>query len=304
MKFGLHLDNANSRDATALLSSWLAMVRTADAAGFDYVSVVDHLVPFPNHRSSDLTLFDPWQLLATFAGITSKVTLLTLVTNAPNTHPARLAKQVATLDVISEGRTMVGLGAGGYQADDAAISSGARAFQVRYEQLAECIDVLELLWHGKETTTHGPYYPVGELVSAPQPQARPRLLIAGKSKPILRLVADKASASNFAFTNLSDLKLLMQRLTEILASAARPLTEIEITVLDRVFIGDSDSQAQQAWQSAGAPAVYGHPGLVGAADSLVQSISQLEAAGVNTLFLMFNDSGSLQQFSQEVLPRC
>lgn len=303
MKFGLHLDHAHTGNPNTITSNWLESVLIADAAGFDYVSVVDHLVPFPEFRPREVPLLDPWQLLSAFAVQTKSVTLLTLVSNGSIAHPSRLTKQAATLDLLSSGRMMLGLGAGGYEADEAALGIDGRSQSERYARLQECIDVVTELWTGKEVSVHGEYFNLGAYTSSPTPSDGPKILIAGKSKAILRLAANKASACNFAFPDTGALEALIKDLQPFLNEAGKNLSDFEVTLLDRVFIGPSDSKANEAWQAAGAPVVNGHPGLIGGVAKLVRDIEALQQHGADTLFCMFQDLSSLKRFSEDVLPQ-
>ena len=134
MKFGIHLDCAQPADAIELLTEWRRSVVFADQHGFDYVSVVDHHVPFPSFRPANAPLFDPWQLLATYALETKHLALLTLVSNGSVVHPTKLAKQAATLDVLSGGRAILGIGAGGYTSDEDALGIHNRSQKERNAQ--------------------------------------------------------------------------------------------------------------------------------------------------------------------------
>lgn len=302
MKFGLHLDNATATDAAAVIDTWLNGVSIADAAGFSYVSVVDHQVPFPEIRTRQAVLFDAWQVLSAIAMETENVTLLTLVTNGSLVHPVKLAKQAATLDVLSRGRMLLGLGAGGYARDEAALGLTRATQSERYARLTECIELVQALWRGREVTYRGDHYALERYISSPVPVKSPRLLVAGKSERILQLVASRASACNFAFTGVQQLDALMRNLTTALEAADRPGENVEVTLLDRVFPGTSNEAALQAWRAAGAPVVNGHPGLIGSVEHLVEEISRLQHAGADTLFCMFNDMPALRLFAQEVLP--
>ncbi len=303
MKFGLHLDNAHTRSPGATISNWRESASIADATGFDYVSVVDHLVPFPRFRQRDVPLFDPWQILSALAVLTRNVTLLTLVSNGTISHPVRLAKQAATLDALSNGRMMLGLGAGGYDLDEAAIGIDARSQRERYTRLGECADLVMSLWSGQEVSYQGNCYTLDRYTSSPAPLHTPSLLIAGKSMEILRIAASKASACNFAFADLRELDALIKNLGTFLDDTGSSLAEFDVTLLDRVFIGASDGEARRAWQAAGAPTVNGNPGLIGGVAKLIQDITALEQAGANTLFCMFHDVRSLRHFAEGVLPQ-
>lgn len=304
MKFGLHLHDTLSLDPDAVISNWQEMVSAADTQGFEYVSVSDHLVPFPNLKARNTPLFDPWQLLAAYACQTQQVTLLTLASNASIHHPTSVAKRAVTLDRLSHGRMMLGLGAGGYTPDEAAVGQLRTSQTERYARLGECIDTVQKLWTGEEVSVESQFVSLLGYTSAPAPVHSPRILIAGKSQAILSLAATRGSACNFAFADPEQTQALVSRLERLLSNAQRSLKDFEVTLLDRVFIADSDASAKRAWQGAGSPVVHdGHPGLIGGPETLIHRLSQLEQAGANTVFCMFQDVASLRHFSEEVMTR-
>lgn len=303
MKFGLHLDSTGAGNAAALYAQWSEQVQLCDAAGFKYVSVVDHLVPFPGFKPVMTPLFDAWQMLTAFAVQTTNVTLLTLVHNAPLSHPVRLAKQAATLDVISQGRMMLGLGAGGYPADDAALNLIGRSQQERYARLSESIEIVRSLWRGQAVSFRGAWYELDEIHSSPVPGRDPELLLAGRSDAILRLVAQHGDACNFAFLPEDGIIERVSRLASLVQDTPRTLQDIEVSVLDRIYIGRSENDALKSWRDAGAPKVNDHAGLVGSAENLISRIHALQQAGVETLFCMFPDLSALQLFAVSVLPQ-
>ena len=87
-----------------------------------------------------------------------------------------------------------------------------------------------------------------------------------------------------------------------LNAEAKNLSDIEVTLLDRVFIGATDEEAKRAWEAGGAPIVNGHAGLIGGVEKLVRDISELEKLGANTIFCMFQDLEALRRFSEDVVP--
>ena len=296
MKFGLHLDNGSAHDVETLLTEWRAMVQLADTSGFQYVSVVDHLAPFPDFRARDLPLLDSWQLLSTYAGLTSNVTLFSLVNNGSLRHPVRLAKQLSSLDVLSEGRMAFGVGAGGYDLDEDALGFTVSEARERYARLDECISLVRKLWRGEPVTYQGEFYSLQEVVSSPVPRHDPMVLVAGKSARILNIGARAASAINFAFPTNKELTGLVRALEAELDQEGRSLQDFEVTVLDRIFLSET------SWQASGAPVVNGHPGLVGSARELVDLIKKRQELGMDTLLCMFPDLKSLRVFVHDVLP--
>ena len=302
MKLGLHLDNANTYETNELLANWREMVAIADSGGFDYVSVVDHLVPFPSFRSNALPLLDPWQLLASFAVLTNKVTLLTLVSNGSLIPPVRLAKQIASLAALSGDRVMLGIGAGGYELDEAALGLAKRNQVTRYEYLQESLEVIQRLWAEEFVTFAGRHHQLESVTSSPRPNQTPDILIAGKSRRVLELAAEYGAACNFAFTGEDELQILIDSVDTLLHAQGRARSGFDVTLLDRVFLDATTAEAEARWQAAGSPLVNGHRGLVGSAEELLTQFSRLQNIGVDTLFCMFQTPIDVERFCREVVP--
>ena len=177
--------------------SWQEARDTAiaiDRLGFDSVWVCDHLygIPFPN-----LPIFEAWSELAAVAAITEKVELGTLVTPPYFRHTAVFAKQLATIDHVSNGRTICGLGAGWFDAEFRAYGLEFPAVGKRLKALEEMCVVLKRMWTEPSVTFHGEHVSVDEVICEPKPIRRPRILIGGGGeKVLLRIAAEHADIWN------------------------------------------------------------------------------------------------------------
>src|SRR5438552_15911562 len=141
-----------------------------DRLGFDSVWVCDHLygVPLPN-----LPIFEAWSELAAVAAITERVELGTLVTPPFFRNPAVLAKQVATIDHIAGGRTIVGLGAGWFASEFEAYGCPFPSLGARLGALEEAAQVLRSLWAEERTPFEGQHCVAREAICEPKPVRRP-----------------------------------------------------------------------------------------------------------------------------------
>lgn len=152
-----------------------------DELGFDWLLTSDHLVASGDHEADpEGPIFEAWQLLAGWATLTHRVSLGVMVSGVMLRHPALLAKMAATLDHVSGGRAICGLGAGwfGYEAEMYGIPWPSRG--ERLARLEEVAAIVRSLLDEPRTTHQGRYYRLSDAVAAPKPiQPRLPLLIGG-----------------------------------------------------------------------------------------------------------------------------
>ena len=188
----------------------------ADERGFDSCWAFDHFVPMGRVRSGDI--FEAWTLLAAMAQATTRVRIGTLVTGNIYRHPGILAKMAATVDHVSGGRLIMGLGAGGDAYADAMLGLPAYPARERIERLGEACHVLSLLWTAETATFTGKYYRLDQALSDPKPLQRPRppLRIGSSGERYgLRVVAEHADVWMNASLRPDDLDELT-RLSRVL----------------------------------------------------------------------------------------
>jgi alkanesulfonate monooxygenase SsuD/methylene tetrahydromethanopterin reductase-like flavin-dependent oxidoreductase (luciferase family) len=165
----------------------------ADQGGFDSCWAFDHFVPMGRDRTGDI--FEAWTLLAAMAQLTHRVRLGTLVTGNTNRHPGILAKMAVTVDHLSAGRLIMGLGAGGDEYADTMLGLPNYPARERIERLAEACRILKLLWTEGAVTFTGEHYQLEQAVSDPKPVQRPHPPIwigSGGERYGLRVVAEHA----------------------------------------------------------------------------------------------------------------
>ena len=157
----------------------------AEDAGWDAVFVWDHLAFAWGVPSADA-----WVSLAAVAQATRRIRIGTAVAVPPRHRPASLASAVASLDLLSEGRFVLGAGLGGVEAEFAAFGDVADPV-IRAAQLDESLDVMARLWSGEPVHHNGEHYTVDGVTLAPTPVQRPRVpvWIGGASRPALRRAA-------------------------------------------------------------------------------------------------------------------
>ncbi len=162
----------------------LALSRLGEELGFDSLSFYDHLYLLD---SEDQFCLEAWSLLSALALNTKKVKLLSLVTNDLFLHPGILAKIAATVDNLSRGRLIFGIGAGWYKKEAIDFGYSFPDAKTRIEMLGESIQVISKLWAKDKTTFKGRYYTLEKAESLPKPFQKPHppILIGGKGRKLL-----------------------------------------------------------------------------------------------------------------------
>ncbi len=184
VRFGLFLSQSGrSWDET------LARFQQAEALGFDHAWLVDHLTPTAG--SPDRPMHEAWTLLAAIAASTKRIRLGVLVTSNTFRHPAILAKQAVTVDHVSGGRLVLGLGAGWHVDEHRRYGIDLPSPAERVDRLEEAIQILIALMGAERTTYAGLHYRLDDAPLEPKPLQKPRipLLIAAHRPRMLRLAA-------------------------------------------------------------------------------------------------------------------
>ena len=118
---------------------------------------------------------------------TSRITVAPFVINVMNRHPAVLARMASTLQIVSGGRLILGIGIGGHPDEHAALGIPFPAAPERVARLEEAVAVIRAMWTGGPVTRPSPFYPLDEAYSRPDPRSVPRILIGGETAPGARL---------------------------------------------------------------------------------------------------------------------
>lgn len=190
------------RDERRRLGEQLAEIaEAADAGGLHTLWVADHLLQADPYgaRPGETEMFEAYTTLGFLAARTSRVRLGTLVTAVTFRPPALLVKAVTTLDVLSDGRAMFGVGAGYHGEEAAAMGLSLPPVRQRFDMLDELLQIAQRMWAGDESPFHGRYYTLEAPVGSPLPISTPHppILIGGTGeKRTLPLVAQYADLCN------------------------------------------------------------------------------------------------------------
>jgi len=247
MKLGLHIAATDWEGGARGLGSRLAeIVEAAEAAGFDAISVVDHVWQHPIMGGPELNEIEAYTTLGFIAARTRRVRLLTLVTAASYRHPGLLAKMVTTLDVLSGGRALLGIGAGDYPEEAAGLGLPFPALGERFEILEETVQACLRMWDGEQgdgRPVHGKHVRLERPLNLPQSLSRPHppiLIAGGGERRTLPLVARYADACNVPPSPEIPRKLeLLRRLCE---QEGRDYAAIEKTAPFGFDVGEDGSK--------------------------------------------------------------
>jgi F420-dependent oxidoreductase-like protein len=200
VKLGLHISDFTWPGGAPRLGAVLADVASAaDQAGFDRISVMDHLWQISVIGPPEHEMLEAYTTLGYLAGHTRRAKLLTLVTGVVYRDPGLLAKAVTTLDVLSGGRAMLGIGAAWNEEESRGLGLLFPPTAECFERLEEALQIVRQMFSGDEKAYDGKHYRLGRLLNSPAPLSRPYppiLIGGGGEKKTLLLVAKYADACN------------------------------------------------------------------------------------------------------------
>jgi F420-dependent oxidoreductase-like protein len=169
--------------------------------------LADHFFQMEALGPAEDPFLEGYTSLGFLAGQTTTIDLALLVTGVTYRYPGVLAKAVTTLDVLSQGRSMLGLGAAWYDREHAALGIPYPPLSTRFEMLEETLQICRQMWSDDDGPYTGKHYQLAETICAPQPIRRPPVLIGGDGeKKTLRLVAQYADIWNSMATDVDELK--------------------------------------------------------------------------------------------------
>jgi F420-dependent oxidoreductase-like protein len=284
VRLGLHLPDFTYADGPGYLARDLGVIaRTAEEVGFDRLSVMDHLFQISMVGPPEHEMLEAYTTLGYLAAKTASIKLLTLVTGCVYRAPGLLAKQVTTLDVLSGGRAMLGIGAAWNEEEARGLGLFFPPTAERFERLEETLQICRLMFEGKDGPYEGKHYRLERTLNSPLPVQRPgpRILIGGSGeKKTLRLVAQYADACNL-FPG-PDLDHKLEVLKGHCEAVGRDYGEIEKTVLFNFDVGPNGENAQQMVDQLGELASRGFEVAHGSVRG-VATIHPLEILGTEVV---------------------
>ncbi|BDE14184.1 MULTISPECIES: LLM class F420-dependent oxidoreductase [Mycobacterium] len=241
-----------------LFPTVIAQAREAEAAGYDSLFVMDHFYQLPMIGTPDQPMLEAYTALGALATATERLQLGTLVTGNTYRNPALLAKVITTLDVVSAGRAVLGIGAGWYELEHRQLGFEFGTFTDRFNRLEEALQILQPMIKGERPTFSGDWYRTESAMAEPRYRDRVPVLIGGSGeKKTFRLAAQYADHLNIiaAFDELPrKIDAVRARCAEVGRDPATLETSLMLTVLlDENLKADQLPESRRARVAAGGP---------------------------------------------------
>lgn len=280
IKLGLQIPNFSYGTGVAeIFPTVIAQAQEAEAAGFDSVFVMDHFYQLPGLGTPDQPMLEAYTALGGLATATERVQLGTLVTGNTYRNPTLLAKAITTLDVMSQGRAILGIGTGWYELEHDSLGYEFGTFTDRFNKLGEALEIILPMLRGERPTVEGKYYRAKEAMAEPRFRDHIPLMIGGSGeKKTIPLAARHFDHLNI-IAGFDELPRKIQVVKERCAEIGRDPATLEtsmlvVAIIDENVTGDviPDDFKQQA--------------VFGGADQIAEQIkTKVLDAGVDGVIL-------------------
>jgi F420-dependent oxidoreductase-like protein len=246
--FGLHLPNYTfpGTPPERSFDPIVEQVQLAEELGFSLVTVMDHLYQIPGVGPMTDPMLEGWSVLAALARETKRVRLGTLVTGVTYRNPALLAKTAATLDVISGGRAILGLGAAWNEQEHVGYGYDFPPVRERMDRLDEALTIIRAMFTEERPSFEGQHYRISEALNVPRPvqPGGPRVLVGGGGEQrTLRIAAKHADLTHWFPLGLEVLQHKTELLEGYCAAIGRDPATIERTMAAPVVVAASAAEA-------------------------------------------------------------
>ncbi|MBI1816476.1 MAG: TIGR03560 family F420-dependent LLM class oxidoreductase [Deltaproteobacteria bacterium] len=283
----------------------------ADRLGYDSIFFVDHMW---SRGLPDMDHLEAWTVMAATAAITERLKIGTLVLCNSYRNPALLAKMAASLDAVSNGRLIFGIGAGWMDEEYRAYGYPFPSVRTRIEQLDEGLEIITRMFREPRATFQGKYYAVADAANNPKPaqQPHPPILIGGAGeKRLLRVVARHADIWNCPNNVATELPHKLDVLREHCATIKRDPNEIEVSEQCVVVLGKDDADFKQKWEFAtralGRVFDLEKTAFRGTPQQVIDQLHKRREQGVTFFTMLFGDfhrPETLELFAEKVAPAC
>jgi F420-dependent oxidoreductase-like protein len=263
-----------------------AAAEEIERLGFHSVWFNDHLygIPMP-----PIPILEAWTALSAVGAVTSRVELGTLVTPVGFRNPALLAKVAATLDQISGGRVIMGLGVGWFEQEFRGYGMEFPSVKTRLGQLDEAAEIMKRMWTEEQVTFTGKHFRTDAVYCEPKPARRPPIMIGGGGeKVLLRLAAKHADIWNNLAVNQEKLAAKVDVLRRHCRDVGRDPATLRVSQQTMVVIGSDEADAQAKKEKA-ARIYGGHmgAGIAGTAEQCIEQIRRMSDLGCSLFIIEF-----------------
>jgi len=289
LRFGLQLSSYTHPAGRAGTAAWVRDVaERAEAAGFDAIYVMDHFRQIPQVGRAWEDFLESWTTLGYLAACTTRVRLGTLVSGITYRNVAHLGKIAATLDVLSGGRAVCGIGLAWFEAEHKAYGWPFPPVGERYALLEDALQLLPVLWGPGNKPFHGKVLDVPDTTCYPRPlQEHLPVLVGGSGPRTLRLAARYADAVN-VFGDAAAVRKAAGHLQD---------SRAELTHLSTTLVGKDHEQLDQLIRKLRPrnvnPAKYADHVNAGTVDDQIGRFRELSEAGVTEVMISLPDLDTL-----------
>jgi len=302
------------------------MIQEAERLGFESFWLFDHLMGFP--LPDRQPILESWTTLSALSTLVKKIRIGTLVTNIQYRLPSLVAKMAATLDVISEGRLELGLGAGGTARADWHQKLGyvpeyvaygtpfPEKPSIRIQRLDEATKIIKLMWTEEQANFSGRYYRIKNAVCDPKPiqKPHPRIWIAGGGEMLLlRVAAKHANGINFAWNvTPAEFKNKLDVLRGHCETLGTDFTSIAKSLAAGVLIAEEESTVSAKKEKLAKkyqelegylPYALRKSGLAGTPKQCAEKLREFVEAGAQYFMLVLADIDQMRLFAEKVVPQ-
>lgn len=294
------------------------IAQEADRLGFDSFWLMDHLMQIPMIAPPHEPMLECYATLPAIAADTKRVRLGAMMTCTSYRHPSLLAKMGASLDNISGGRFILGIGAGWFGEEYKAYGYRFHPYEERVARLREAVQLIKRMWTDDRATYDGKFYRARAAMCNPKPIQKPRPPVwigGGGEKLTLRVVAEEADACNL-FGDPAMVKRKLGILAIHCSDVGRDFGEIRRTILNTVVIGKTEDEVERKVKlflpekfQLGLHAMTRDElrkwVLVGTSDRIAQRLQEYSDVGVQYAVLNFPDAHKLESvelFAEKVMP--
>ena len=247
--FGFHMPNYTFPGIPddLLFDHLVKQAQAAEAAGFDLVTVMDHFYQIRGVGPETAPMLEAYTALGAIAARTTRVKLGTLVAGVTYRNPALLAKMVTTLDVVSKGRALLGIGAAWNEDEHAGYGFEFPPIARRMDRLEEAVQIARLMFTEERPSFEGKFFRIDRALNVPRPiqKGGPKILIGGGGeRRTLRILARHGDIGHWFGGPLEDLKRKRSVFEQHCAEVGRDPSEVTILIGVGIVLAQNDREAR------------------------------------------------------------
>ncbi len=280
----------------------LAIAKTAEKSGFDSLWTMDHLQQIDTVGPSEDPILEAYTTLAAIAAVTRSSRVGVLVSAVGFRNPALLAKMVTTIDILSGGRAVLGIGAGWFAEEYHAYGALFPSLGLRYDQLEEAVKICRSMFRSERPDVEGHHYTVRAPLNVPgplRPGGPPVLIGGGGEKRLIPIVARFADACSF-FGGPATVKRKLDVLARACEDIGRDPATITKTWLGAAVVASSEHELQPRLERLGQrlgvrPSATKSFNLCGLPSEVESQVARFRSAGLDGLIVTIPDLEDLEQ---------